>query len=635
MLLGSPTNLAIHLPYMKVATTLLTLLILFSAAGTPVIYPSKDSGQSSVSDATSRPTKDQSSATPSEDSTLSGDTLPTMTGTDKTTVEPGIPTMQPSSSSISGTWSDSFMPTKDKTSTFAPSTSSTPAKDQSSYSVPAKDQSSTSVAAKDQSSSSMQTKDETSTSVPTKDQTSTSVAAKDIPSSAIPAKDQSSTSVPAKDQGSSSMAAKDQTSTSMPSKDQTSTSMAAKDQTSSSLPSKDQASHSTTTKDQTSISVPAKDQTTSSSVSAKDLTPSTSNQVYSFSIPTSNPDDQISSKLETPMSSGESYKSENGLTSSTVPSVVIYSFTLPPSSVLGSGVSSKPEISPSVVVSSFTVPSVIYSFTLPSSTPGMPTSIPIMGPSPTKSEVSSPTTKSEQPPGGKDSSSTVNAPYLNTTSSVVPLWTPDMLGNAYGGGFINTPSIYVTLGPQPTAAGTGVPPGYGVSIKPETSPSTDKLNSLGSASEIMSTDKTNSGGSSTTQTIALSGSGLPYTTDQYGIPSSGVLSETRSTDCCGTSTTLSVGRIDNSGTPVSIPVGGISTPGSAPTSYTFGKILPTPITTAPYGGNSSLANGNGSNSSIGGLLNPTALPDYRGFAIKNGIGFTAGLLGILVFVFLI
>lgn len=538
-------------------------------------YPSNGNDQSSASDTTSLPAKDQSSAIRSKDGTLSGDTLPVMTGTDKTTVEPGIPTIQPSFSLLSGTWSDSFMPTKDKTSTSAPLTSPTPAKDQSSYSVPAKAQSSTSAAAKDQSSST------------------------------IPAKDQIPTSVPAKDQ------------------------------TSSSLPGMDQSPYSISAKDQTLSSVPSKDQTTISSVLTKDLTSSPSNQVYSISIPTSGKDDKTSFKPETSMSSSEPYKSENGPTSSTLPSIVIYSFTLPSSSVPDSGISSKPETTPSVVVSSFTVPSVIYSFTLPSSTPGTSTSIPIPGPSPTETETSGPTSKLEQPPGGKDSTSTVNGPFINTTSSVVPLWTPDMLGNAYGGGFINIPSIYVTLTSNPTATATTVPPGYGITFKPKTSQSIDKPYSIISVSASSSNDETGYSGSSTTQTIALSGSGSSYTTDQYGIPTSGTSSKTGSTDCCGTSTTLSVGQIDNFGTPVSVPVGGSSTPESSTYSYTFGKMFPTPIATAPYGGNTSLPNANGSNRSTEGLLNSTALPDYRGFGIKNSMGFTAGLLGILVFVFLI
>ena len=38
-----------------------------------------------------------------------------------------------------------------------------------------------------------------------------------------------------------------------------------------------------------------------------------------------------------------------------------------------------------------------------------------------------------------------------------------MLGNAYGGGYITTPSIYVTLGPTPKGSVHGIPPGYGSS----------------------------------------------------------------------------------------------------------------------------------------------------------------------------
>lgn len=54
-----------------------------------------------------------------------------------------------------------------------------------------------------------------------------------------------------------------------------------------------------------------------------------------------------------------------------------------------------------------------------------------------------------------DSSST-------TSPSVIPVWTAAMLGNAYGGGFITTPSIFVTAIPSASAPEIGIPPGYGV-----------------------------------------------------------------------------------------------------------------------------------------------------------------------------
>ena len=544
-----------------------------------MIYPAKDSSQSSTSDSTTLPTKDQSSMVPSKDMTPAGDTLPVMTGTDKTTVEPGIPTMQPS---LSSTSADTLISNKDKTMTL---TSSAPAKDRSSTSAPAKDQ--------------------TSASVPTKDQISTSV--------------------PAKDQISSSVAAADQTPNSLPAKDSLTSSMPGKDQSSLSTPATDQTPYSIPGKDQMSTSVPPKDQSISSPASAMDVTSATSTQGYGFSIPMSSKDDKTSLQPETAMSNTELYGTDTALTSSTVPSVVIYSFTLSPSSVPSSSISSKPETSASVVISSFTVPSIIYSFTLPSSTLESSGSVQTSGLSPSEPEISGSPIKLGQSLGGKDSNSRVNGPYYNASSSLIPLWTPDMLGNAYGGGFIKTPSIYVTLPPSLTASASGVPPGYGFSLTQESFQSTDK--------PISSNDKTGSTGPQS-QTIVFSGSSSLYATDQYGIPSSGPSSTTGAADCCGTSTTLSVGQIDNSGAPVSVPIGGASTSESSATSYIFGPVLPTHITTAPYGGNTSSPIRNESNGT-GTLLNPTSLPDYSGFAIKNTMGFTAGILGILVFVFLI
>ena len=76
-------------------------------------------------------------------------------------------------------------------------------------------------------------------------------------------------------------------------------------------------------------------------------------------------------------------------------------------------------------------------------------------------------TISESPTGTKDQgdkSSTISFPRIKTsgtytssgndkpsnrTTLVVPLWTPKMLGSAYGGGYITTPSIYITLSGTP------------------------------------------------------------------------------------------------------------------------------------------------------------------------------------------
>lgn len=55
--------------------------------------------------------------------------------------------------------------------------------------------------------------------------------------------------------------------------------------------------------------------------------------------------------------------------------------------------------------------------------------------------------------------STINAPI---TSTVVPVWTPTMLGNAYGGGFVTTPSVFVTYLSDSPRSSPGIPPGYEV-----------------------------------------------------------------------------------------------------------------------------------------------------------------------------
>jgi len=57
--------------------------------------------------------------------------------------------------------------------------------------------------------------------------------------------------------------------------------------------------------------------------------------------------------------------------------------------------------------------------------------------------------------------------FSNATSSIIPVFTPSLLGNGYGGGFVGTPSVYVTKLPFPKGPSEGVPPGYGFSSKPE------------------------------------------------------------------------------------------------------------------------------------------------------------------------
>lgn len=72
----------------------------------------------------------------------------------------------------------------------------------------------------------------------------------------------------------------------------------------------------------------------------------------------------------------------------------------------------------------------------------------------------------EPSPTSVDSGSSVSK-NLYSTSTVIPVWTANMLGNAYGGGYVITPSIFVTNFPD-SPSSSGIPPGYEPSSsKPE------------------------------------------------------------------------------------------------------------------------------------------------------------------------
>lgn len=75
-----------------------------------------------------------------------------------------------------------------------------------------------------------------------------------------------------------------------------------------------------------------------------------------------------------------------------------------------------------------------------------------------------------KPTNFREPSPSVDSGFTNrdfySTSSVVPVWTANMLGNAYGGGYVVTPSIFVTSFPD-SPSSSGIPPGYELSSKSE------------------------------------------------------------------------------------------------------------------------------------------------------------------------
>ena len=71
-------------------------------------------------------------------------------------------------------------------------------------------------------------------------------------------------------------------------------------------------------------------------------------------------------------------------------------------------------------------------------------------------------------------------PFSNASSTVIPVFSAQLLGNAYGGGFVATPSVYATKLASPSGPPEGYAPGYGFSSQPETSATISEiLNSIG------------------------------------------------------------------------------------------------------------------------------------------------------------
>jgi len=364
------------------------------------------------------PSKDQSSL-PSKDQSV-------------TSTSPSAPFDKDKTSTVTSTSKD------DKTLTTSPS-----------LTLPDKD--------KGLSSSQSSTNDKTVTSSPTnKDDKSTSAASsepKDV-------KSRSTDSLAGKDEKTlttASSTAKDDkaqfTPASIPSKDMTkdlSSSLSLTDDKSNIASNQDKATSATLPpKDDKSTESPAttSDQhkylsSTLSSKDAEDKSTATSNIDKSASI-------TLPAKDNKYKSSSISGKDKPTAT----PIEIVYSFTLPPpsttTSASQSGVFSKPEVSRFESSNKDRLsPSTVSSLVLSNSSVSLLTEFPGYKIVPSPAE-------------GVGSTST--GLYSNKTSPTIPVWTPELLGTAYGGGFITTPSVYVTKLPFLSGPKDEVPPGYGSS----------------------------------------------------------------------------------------------------------------------------------------------------------------------------
>ncbi|KAL8674307.1 MAG: hypothetical protein Q9168_001300 [Polycauliona sp. 1 TL-2023] len=175
----------------------------------------------------------------------------------------------------------------------------------------------------------------------------------------------------------------------------------------------------------------------------------------------------VTSRLDT-TTPFESDPETTSLPAST-PAMLIYSLTLPPYSngLDTSGiVESLTRSSPAEGMDKLSV--TVYSYNLPPYTPKIPTYV-------ATSASTAPLDMTTGAPGGSGGAAPTDRIFLpkgfvdpikdpvTVTSSTVPLYSPACLGNAYGGGYVITPTLSVA---NINATGIGnVPPAYGYSYK--------------------------------------------------------------------------------------------------------------------------------------------------------------------------
>ncbi|KAL8700795.1 MAG: hypothetical protein Q9201_005252 [Fulgogasparrea decipioides] len=172
---------------------------------------------------------------------------------------------------------------------------------------------------------------------------------------------------------------------------------------------------------------------------------------------------------------------KDGALTASMPSTLVYSFTLPPYSggLDTSGIAETMTLSSSAADKDHVPSATIYSYSLPPYTPKIPTyvatsaglaPVSMTSGAPGNPVGNAPTTKVFLQQGSVDP--TKDVPTI-ATSSMVPLYSPACLGNAYGGGYVVTPTVSV-INSNANATGIAkIPPAYGFTYKlePTQSPS--------------------------------------------------------------------------------------------------------------------------------------------------------------------
>lgn len=221
---------------------------------------------------------------------------------------------------------------------------------------------------------------------------------------------------------------------------------------------------------------------------------------------------------------------------------------------------------------------------------------------------------------------------LYSTSTVIPVWTANMLGNAYGGGYVITPSIFVTNFPD-SPSSSGIPPGYEPASKPENIQSSRSPTraSVGTGGVFTSV----AGGSKEEATLGVSTS-ASVLDGLIGVLPAIETEAASSTKIPSNSSSHSllkpVAVLTKPSLASTIPVNEIGMLNSS-------LLLPSAsVSLAPFPLISPLVNQNTSllaNQSVIGAYSPTSVLELQGLAAKNPFDYSLGLICMMAMSFIL
>lgn len=218
---------------------------------------------------------------------------------------------------------------------------------------------------------------------------------------------------------------------------------------------------------------------------------------------------------------------------------------------------------------------------------------------------------------------------LYSTSTVIPVWTANMLGNAYGGGYVITPSIFVTNFPD-SPSSSGIPPGYELSSESENiqssrSPTRASVGTGGVFTLVAGPSKEVATlGVSTSASVRDAFIDVLPTTETEATSSTKILSNASNHSLLkpvavskpSLANTIRINETGKLNTPVLLPSARIS-------------LAPFPLVSPLVNQKTSLL----ANQSVIGAYNPTSVLEFQGIAVKKTFDYSLGLICIMAMSF--